>query len=488
MAEKTSGLKSGTLGLAGLVALGAVMMSPALGLYGNWGPMAAIVGLPTPLVFLAALLIALPTAASYALLTRRLPSSGSAYAWTWQFISPPAGAWVGLLMAAYYIVAVILQPAFFGLVFNDLLGQFGLAHPNLWTWALGAVVVTVFAMFLTYRGVSVSIKGTVIFLVIEVLVVVALTVTIVATGASHGIGLSLKPFYPSEILGGGGAFWTAMILGVLSFTGFDVISTVAEEAQAPRRLLPRATLLACIVVGVFWAINAWAFSISEPLSAVQDLISSGTTPAPAIAEAYWGAGKILVTLTAMTATAASYVACAVGASRVLFAQGRQGTVPRLLGSTHARSGVPVNALHVVFGIVAIGLTIVTAWLKNPISAYVWWAGSVVFFALITYGFVHASNYAYFRKTKHFNVFLNAVIPTVGITLAVYLLYKSFFVNLWSQDWNAGKSVVVFAVAVSILAALYVLILRIIRPAVLTGPLSEPTNSATPSPVPAVDGQ
>src|SRR3954471_14710507 len=99
MSSTTSnGLRRGTLGLLGLVTLGSVMMSPALGLYGNWGPMASTVGLPTPLVFLAALVVSLPTAVSYALMSGRLPSSGSTYAWTWRVMSPQAGAWVGLVM------------------------------------------------------------------------------------------------------------------------------------------------------------------------------------------------------------------------------------------------------------------------------------------------------------------------------------------------------------------------------------------------------
>lgn len=76
-----STLRGGAVGLVGLVTLGAVMMSPATGLYGNWGPMAALVGQPTPLVFAAALLISLPTAISYAMVSRAMPSAGSAFTW-----------------------------------------------------------------------------------------------------------------------------------------------------------------------------------------------------------------------------------------------------------------------------------------------------------------------------------------------------------------------------------------------------------------------
>ena len=105
-----TGLRANSLGLIGLATFGAVMMSPALGLYGLFGPLASLVGKATPLVFLGALLVSLPTAVSYALVNREMPSAGSAFTWVWVSTSPALGTWVGLMMVVYYTVAVTLQP------------------------------------------------------------------------------------------------------------------------------------------------------------------------------------------------------------------------------------------------------------------------------------------------------------------------------------------------------------------------------------------
>jgi amino acid transporter len=51
-------------------------------------------------------------------------------------------------------------------------------------------------------------------------------------------------------------FWAAIILGMLAFSGFDVIATAAEEAQAPRDHVPRVLVLAVIAIALFWAANA----------------------------------------------------------------------------------------------------------------------------------------------------------------------------------------------------------------------------------------
>jgi putrescine importer len=98
---RAPGLRPNAIGLIGFATLGAVMMSPALGIYGSWGPMASTVGFPVALVFLGALVVSLPTAISYALVNRELPSAGSAFTWTWKTTSAGVGTWVGLMMILY---------------------------------------------------------------------------------------------------------------------------------------------------------------------------------------------------------------------------------------------------------------------------------------------------------------------------------------------------------------------------------------------------
>lgn len=465
------GLKSGTLGVAGLAVLGAAMMAPALGIYLNWGPMAAGVGLPTALVFLAALVISLPTAISYAQISSHMTSSGAAFTWAWRILSPKAGAWTGIVMALYYMVAVILQPILFGMFFNDLLTVAGVKNPGLWTWGVGAALITALAMYATYKGISISVKTALTLMAIEVVVAVALLLTILVTGAKHGIGISAAPFNPSNVTGGATAFWGAMIFGILSFTGFDVLQTAAEESKSPTKLIPKATILVTLGVGAFWIIGSWIFSISEPVSRVKELMASGFTPATGIANDYWGSAKILVDFTGMTALGGALVACAVGASRVLYAQGRQGVLPGSLGSVNA-AHVPVKALHWVWGGTIAGIAIVSIWLGNPNAAFIWWAGSIAWFALMTYLFVHLSSMVYFWKKKQFNWFLHGVIPVVGIALILYLINKTFFQSLWGLGWKEGKSIVVFGVLPCIVALIYVLFPSAKMKKVLTGPAPE----------------
>lgn len=104
--------------------------------------------------------------------------------------------------------------------------------------------------------------------------------------AGHPGGVNLGPFNPSHATHGLSGFWAAIILGMLAFSGFDVVATAAEEAQAPREHMPRVLILAVIGVALFWAANAW--------------VLTGLTAITPVARAYWGWGNVLVIATAFT--------------------------------------------------------------------------------------------------------------------------------------------------------------------------------------------
>jgi len=421
--------------------------------------MAALVGKPTPLVFLASLVVAIPTAISYALMSREIPSSGSAATWTRRTTGRPMGTWLGLMMVIYYVIAAIIQPIFFGMFFNDFLGLLGVRDTGIGTLMIGLILLLCFGAFLTYRGIQESTKVVVVAVAIEVATVLALSITILVVVGSKG-GLNAEPFDPAQIQGGLNSFLLAMILGVFSFTGFDVVSTVAEEAKAPRKLLPKATLLAVGLVGVFWALNSYAFSVAIPVSEVKELAASGLTAATPIARQYWGMGSILVIITALTAVSGVFVACVTGASRAIWALGREGMLPSSVSKVSPRRSTPTNALHITFAGCAVGGIGMTLVMGNGIDAFVWWANSLSFFALITYVFVNLSALIYFRRNPgRGNTFATLVAPILGIAVDVYLLYAAFFQTLLAAGWRMGTSIVVFGLAAAVLCAAFMLVRR-----------------------------
>src|SRR4051812_25522859 len=107
-------LKSNGLGLLATATMGVVMLSPAMTMYGGFGPSFMVAGKAAPLAFILALLATLPTAASYALLARDYPDSGSAAAWISRASFEWIGRWAGWIVFLYYFQNFIIQPITFG--------------------------------------------------------------------------------------------------------------------------------------------------------------------------------------------------------------------------------------------------------------------------------------------------------------------------------------------------------------------------------------
>lgn len=468
--EHSPRLKSGQISPIGLAALAIGVMSPALGLYALWGPMQAAAGPISPLVFLAAAAFALPTALSYAMLNAEAPSAGAASTWLWTSISPAAGYLVGLAMTTYFVMSAVAQPILFGLFFKDLLIFVGLANPGPWALMISIPIVTIPVMWAAYHGAETSTRLAIILMTIECVVVVSLSLTILYVKGGHPGGINLTPFSPAAATDGFRGFWAAVLLGIIAFCGFDIVSTAAEETNAPSHHVPKAIILTIVGIAIFWAANAWVYTLSIPHAKVVEYSAKGLTAVTPMAYLYWGRGNILIILTAFTGIFAVYITSALGASRIVFALARHGLLPRSLAQLRGARRVPYNALHFVFAIVILGDIAAISAIHNGLSAFIWWVNAMVFFATFTFAAVNIANLVYFLRIRRekFNVLNNLLIPVLGASLTLYVMYEAFFVSLWNGDAVTGRGVVYFSVGLFALYCVVVALMHFMAPNRLRG--------------------
>jgi amino acid transporter len=120
-------LRANSMGWIAAAAIGAIIMSPAGGIYFNFGPMVQKAGAVVPFIFFIALLASLPTALSFAMVAREMPSAGSVYTWIWNATRPSLGLFVGWILMGFYLLAMIVLPGIFALFFNEFLNFFGVS-------------------------------------------------------------------------------------------------------------------------------------------------------------------------------------------------------------------------------------------------------------------------------------------------------------------------------------------------------------------------
>jgi amino acid transporter len=414
------------------------MLSPAMTLYANFGAAYQTAGHAAPLAFVWALLATLPTAFSYALLSRERPEAGSAASWTAAF-APRVARWVGWMVFLYYLTNFILQPVTLGLFLNDLVQASSLPS-GFGIYCLGVLACCALPAVIVYRGIHPSSEGALGFLIFEAVVVTALCITV----AVRGTTLDASGFrIPAS---GTSGLFQAMVFAMLSYCGFDVISTLAEEAKMARTLIPRATFLALGAFGVVIIAGVWALTFAARPGVLLQVIHENAIPIAEIARAFWGRGALLVDLTAISAALGIAIATAVGASRILFAMGRSGLAPGVFAEL--RNQVPWNAMHVIFAAGFIG-AVVVGWAAGPWNAYVWWGTTATFFAMLTFLFVNLANLVLLRGR---GIWLHVVVPVLGIAVDLYILWRSFFVEQWAQGMM-GRSAIAFDVACAAVALL-----------------------------------
>jgi amino acid transporter len=460
-------LKPNTIGPWGLAALAIGITSPAMGVYALWGPMQVAAGPITPLIFLASMLLTLPTALSYAQLNKRAPTAAAAASWLWIAVGPSAGFLAGLLMTTYFLMAAIAQPLMFALFFRDFLEQFQLSLPTAATLILGVLVSTLPVAWVCLRGAESSIRSTVLLMLIETVVVVALSVTIMVVNARAPGGIDLSAFDVRQSNGLAG-FWMAMVLGVLAYCGFDVVSTAAEEAHAPREYVPKAILLTVVGIAFFWALNAWAFTLSTPDAQVREYTSKGLTAITPMAQNYWGWGSLIVILTAFTGLTAVFISSVQGTSRIVFALARHGLLPRSFARLHGEKRVPITAVTGVLAAVVVLDLATLHVLGNGLESFTWWANALVFFATLTFLAVNVACAVYFWRYARadFRIIKHLIIPAAGALLNSYLIYAAFFSALWAGTWRTGKSVVLGSVVLLAVQVCAVVAMRTLRPETL----------------------
>ena len=450
-------LNTNALGLWGLVIMGIAYMGLALTAYFNFGLMEGITGPIVPLAFAAVTVAMLPTAASYAIMNSRRPSTGATLTWLWEATTPPLGVWLGWVLVIAYIVGCILQPVMFGLFFNSFLNFFGV-HAGYLTATLSGLIPIVVVGFMTQKDIRISAKLVGLFITIEAGFVALLCVYILIKQGVAG-HLSWQPLNPAAATAGWTGFLNALLFAVLAIAAFDIVAPMAEETRSPRSLVPKATIYVTVGAGLYWVFTSFGIVNSVSSSTMASYVNSGQfTPIYLVAGHYVSWLRILVPLTGFTAVFAAFSAISIAASRQLYALSREGLAPRAFAKTNANK-TPWNAQLLVLGCCVVLPILISLYQHHdPLLAFGWIGESYVFFILIPYTLTCVANIFYHRRFHRgdFNMLTNLVLPVLGIAINVYIFYKNFFQTfvLNATSFTTQTSISVACFAAIILAVVF----------------------------------
>jgi amino acid transporter len=302
--------------------------------------------------FVIAGVVAGLTAVCYAELASAVPVSGSSYSYAYVTLGEVAAMGVAACLLLEYGVSSAAVAVGWSQYLNQLLGNlFGFQIPEALSQSpegggivnLPAVVLVVLCALLLIRGASESATVNAVMVVIKISVLV-LFVVIGATGWNSDNFADFAPFGVTGITGAAGIIFFAYI-------GLDAVSTAGEEVKNPRRTMPLAILIALVTVTTVYVAVAVVAVAAQPaadfegqeagLSAILERVVGASWPGTLIA-----AGAIISIFSVTLVTI-------YGQTRILFAIGRDGMLPRFFRTVNARTRTPVNNTAAVALVVAL---------------------------------------------------------------------------------------------------------------------------------------
>jgi putrescine importer len=140
---------------------------------------------------------------------------------------------------------------------------------------------------------------------------------------------------------------------VLTYIGFDGISTLSDEAHDPARTVPRAIVATCLITGVLASIEVYLGQLIWPLKRAFPDVDTAFVQVSGIAGGHWL--FLLVNGALLLATIGSGMASQLGAARLLLAMGQDGALPaRFFGAIEPKRRIPRNNILLIGGICLVG--------------------------------------------------------------------------------------------------------------------------------------
>lgn len=418
--ESNNSLPGGALGVVGIVVMSAVLMGPAISLFFNAPVMAGTAGAAVPLAFLVSMVGILFTAYAVAQYSAKIASAGSFYGFVHQAAGSRAGFLVGWCTFGAYFGAAIGG----GLISGAFLSSIIEAHFNIdisYFWC--ALAVFVVAVGLSIRGIKLSERFSVVMLAIEL---VAITVVVVAIFIHGGAdGFSTAPFSLGDSSVSG--IRLAMVFGVLSFVGFEISATLAEETRNPLRSVPIAVLGCTLVVGLIYIIGSYAVVIGYGPDNVAKLASDPSS-FDTLARQYAGPIRPVVDLILINSLLGAEIAIVNSFARVAFALGREGLIPPVFGATSRRYRTPHIALITVgiAGVVAALLLSLNHVDGLTAYAYVSTPASLLLILVFIVANLCLARFYRTRYPYEFRVFKHVVMPIAGALVLLIPLVAQFY--------------------------------------------------------------
>jgi amino acid transporter len=412
---------AGKLGPAAIVFMVVAAAAPLTVVAGTFPiGIAAGNGAAYPASYVVCTVVLILFAVGFTAMTRHVPGAGAFYTYIAHGLGRHTGLGAAFLALLSYTAVQGGVYGYVGAALNGLVTSYGGPEIPWYLYALGMMAVV---GVLGYRHIELSGKVLGVLLICEVGIVLVINVAVIGHGGDGG--MSTAAFDPGQFFSG--APGIALIFALAGYIGFEATAVFRDEARDPARTIPRATYLALLLIGGFYALSSWVMvSAWGDAGAVQLATDNPEGILTETATRYVGsvAGD-LVQIFLITSLFAALLSFHNVLARYVFSLGNTAALPAHCGRSHTRHASPhiasavqtVSALILVIASAVAGLDPVT-------QVFAWFVGisSVGIIALMT--LTSVAVVVYFRRhrvdTRIWHTFIAPVLGLIGLAVLLVM--------------------------------------------------------------------
>ncbi|MCO1604439.1 APC family permease [Desulfosporosinus nitroreducens] len=406
-----------TLQTRDLVIYGLVFMIPMApaAMYGTFlGPAGGMVAL----CYLIGMVAMFFTGMSYRSMSQKYPLAGSVYVYVQKGVSAPLGFLTGWAILLDYF----LLPATVVIIGSSFANALIPSIP-VWIWAIGFVLLST---TINIIGIDLMSKCSWILFALQIIVILAFLACIIRLWLNGLVQFNTISFYNPAQFNMSGVLQATGIV-ILSYLGFDAISTLAEESIKPEKSIGKAIIWSIIIIGIIFMVITFFAGIAYPNyeelnvdTAFIDIVN-------------FVGGTWLTVLTNITLILsfgiATCQASQAAVARVLFAMGRDGVLPKQLGHISEKYQTPdVATIFVGLVTVPIALFCSLGFITTLVSF-----GALVGFILLNGAVIWKFFIQDNESKKDGKTLLKFLIcPLIGLAVTVWI-----FINLGAAAHTIG---------------------------------------------------
>lgn len=427
-----------------------------------------------PLSFLLLAVVLALFAVGYAAMSRYVANAGAFYSYLTHGLGRPvavAGAFVALV--SYNAIQIGLF-GLFGAGLADFAAGLGL-DLAWWVWSFVALVVIA---LLGLLRVDLNAAVLAVLLGLECIAVLLYDIGAFSNPAGPIIAVAAPGFDPAVLfVAGVGAVFA---FGIAGFIGFESGAIYSEECRDPRRTVGRATFVAVAFTGIFYAISAWAMTITVgPPNLQQAATDNGPGLVFGALAEHWGdTVATIANVLFLTSVFAALLSFHNGVARYLFALGRERVLPEFLDTVGARSGGPVagSAVQTLLAVVVLVAFVISG--GDPIlQLFTWLSGLSAVGVVALMAATSAAVVGFFARRRRagqrgpetlWQRVLAPAAATIALTALVVLLIANFDALIGDAESSLRWALPMLVIVAAVLGLIWSAVLRSTRPAVYAG--------------------